>query len=1330
MHLQTGIRGETAGGRREPDEGGMMKTRTGAHRSRKSAPARLRLLPLLIAGCFGQAGWANPQGAQVVNGQVGFQQQGSVLSVTNSPGAIINWQNFSINAGESTRFIQQSAASAVLNRVVGQDPSKILGALQSNGKVFLINPNGILFGQGARIDVNGLVASTLNISNEDFLKGKMNFSSAGSAGAIRNEGTISTPAGGQVYLIAPNIENSGIIHSPKGDVLLAAGHSVQLVDSTNPNLQVVVSAPDNEAVNLGQIISEGGRTGIYGALIRQRGVVSANSAVVGENGKIVFKASRDTFLEAGSVTTATGAGKGGEIQVLGDRVGLMGDAKLDASGQNGGGTVLVGGDYKGGNPLVQNAKRTFVSADASIRADAIAAGDGGKVIVWGDETTRAYGTISAKGGATLGNGGFVETSGKYLDVAGVKVDTRAPAGKIGTWLLDPLNLRVTNTTSPYGGWQLEDNPTTDSEVSATDLNTWSSTVVLEASNNIYFDEVVNMTTLGAGLVAVAGNDIVVNKSITTNGGDVSLKANQTSGFGKVYVNAGSGITTNGGNVYMEGNGANIAADILTGGGNADIHGTTTNLTAAIRSQGGDVSINGATLNLGGAIQSDTGYVTIGGTTVGINGVIQSNGGDIDITGTTIGVNGSVYSNDGYIDLTGTTINIGSTGAIQSGSGEIDIWATGKITVEGSLQATGYGNVLLQANKMDLRGAITTDSSGAVELENYYGRVDLGSATGDSLTDTVELTNAELGTIRTGTLRIYGSDGVHVSAPIALDHAKVSKALTLISNGSITQSAAGTIAARALALDAQSVDLQANNAVGVIAGSVYGDFKYRTFNQLTLSDVDGYAGITRTSYVPSLTETSATSLTSSTPGTIQLESTSTYGINQDAHGWITTDGATLVLKTPGNVWLNQYGNEIDKIAASVGGGLDVATEYDLQVGSSASAGISGITAGGDVRLRAGQDSLLSIDSQINAGSNHVDLIGDRLALSAMVYAKEASIRPHTSGRPITVGDPNCAVADCLSVTHLHRVAAEIIGIGRDPEDYYYDPYMPYYPASYAGPIHVAGISNTGTGAATDRNSVTRLIGLLSNEGVTQSGAIDVEGLGVLAGGGVDLTHSGNRVSRLFGFSLGGDFNFRNVGPLVIGGAPPEVGTDYATLGILADGGNINVSNTGHLSVDANALVATLDGNISLTAHSPLTVNGHVASETGSIFLEAAASGSPEDILTINGTVKSGGQISLKAGAGIVVNGTVDGANVYQTGNQNPQQPSAPSTPQQQQIVQQTTTAALTTVVQAAQSAAETITAPPAARADETSEEKKDDKTAAAAKDDGAKKNDSGKKLYCN
>ena len=141
-------------------------------------PFKRRLISVAVMSAVSSHVGANPTGPQVVNGQASFATQAGTLTVTNSPNAIVNWQSFSIGSSETTRFVQQSAASAVLNRVVGVDPSRILGTLQSNGKVFLVNTNGILFGQGARIDVAGLVASTLNLNDADFLAGRLNFESS------------------------------------------------------------------------------------------------------------------------------------------------------------------------------------------------------------------------------------------------------------------------------------------------------------------------------------------------------------------------------------------------------------------------------------------------------------------------------------------------------------------------------------------------------------------------------------------------------------------------------------------------------------------------------------------------------------------------------------------------------------------------------------------------------------------------------------------------------------------------------------------------------------------------------------------------------------------------------------------------------------------------------------------------------------------------------------------------------------------------------------------------------------------------------------------------
>src|SRR4051812_36485087 len=366
---------------------------------------RRRAATIAVGVCFSGMAMANPVSPTVVQGQVSFAQDGKALSVTNTPGAIINWQQFSIQKNEVTRFIQQNALSTVLNRVTTQNPSVILGTLTSNGRVFLITPGGIAFGQGAIINVAGLAASTLNISDADFAAGRMRFVGTGREGALTNAGTITTPEGGHVYLIAPNVRNeaTGVITSPKGDVVIAAGRTVELVNAQTPDIRVEYTAPDNEAVNAGQIVAASGRIGVYGTLIRNSGLVSASAATLGDGGKIVFRAVKDVTLDStsrleasgvkgGTVTVQSDTGtllaqgvveakgteqNGGEIQMLAAQVGLLGNATLDASGKTGGGTVLVGGDFQGKNADIQNAQRTYVGSGVSINADATTQGDGG-----------------------------------------------------------------------------------------------------------------------------------------------------------------------------------------------------------------------------------------------------------------------------------------------------------------------------------------------------------------------------------------------------------------------------------------------------------------------------------------------------------------------------------------------------------------------------------------------------------------------------------------------------------------------------------------------------------------------------------------------------------------------------------------------------------------------------------------------------------------------------------------------------------------------------------------------------------------------------------------
>lgn len=444
-----------------------------------STTARACVLTLSLL-FFAHPVLANPSGATVVNGTVGFNQSGNTLTITNSPNSIINWQSFSINKDEITRFIQQNSASAVLNRVTGQDPSKILGTLQSNGRVFLINPNGIVFGKGATIDVAGLVASTLKMSDADFLNGKHNFSDGAGAGSIKNEGTINTASGGQVYLIAPDITNNGIITSPKGEIVLAAGHSVSLVDPKNPEIVVSLTAPATQAVNVGQLISEGGSIGIYAGLVNQAGIVNANSASVDESGRIYLKGTQSTTLGAYSATSASNsAGNGGEITIT--------------SGES-----------------------TVIAAGASIAADAGQNGNGGKVTVWSDGSTLFDGQISAQGGAQSGNGGFVETSAQHVSIGDTaRVTTRAANGRSGTWLIDPSDFTIAASGGDISGATLS-------------ANLANNNVTIESSN---------------GFNVMGNGDIHVNDAVSWSANDLTLTATRDININDVMTASGTSSLT-------------------------------------------------------------------------------------------------------------------------------------------------------------------------------------------------------------------------------------------------------------------------------------------------------------------------------------------------------------------------------------------------------------------------------------------------------------------------------------------------------------------------------------------------------------------------------------------------------------------------------------------------------------------------------------------------------------------------------------------------------------------------------------------------------------------
>lgn len=534
-----------------------------------------------VAVCLAFTGQvtANPVGPTVTAGQATIQSHGNALTVTNTPGTIIQWQGFSIRAEEITRFVQQSALSSVLNRVVGGSPSEILGRLSSNGRVFLVNPSGITFGAGSQIDVAGLVASSLHLSDADFLAGRLRFSGTGKEGAVRNHGEILTPAGGNVMLVAPQVENSGVIRAPSGEIVLAAGSTVRLVDTAFPSIQVEVSAPKDKALNLGTLETSGK---VFAYLVKQSGVVSASAATNAPGGRVVLKSAGDVQLAAASRTEASGtaggsvsiqaqdltvlagaieargtASTGGEARLTGERVLVSMSTRIDVSGLSGGGRALIGGGWQGQDPTIVNAKATLVESGASIKANATQGGDGGVVVVYSEDATQMAGAIEARGGPQSGDGGMVEVSGKGTLAFQGTVDTRAPAGKDGELLLDPTRIEIVAGTTGVpsnlagGTWLASADPGAQ-KLGAVDLaNLLNTTSVrLQATQEIVVAAAAQINTAPSGprTLTLQAPAIDVQGAVRSSAAPLDLRL-EASG-GKVAVASGADISLAGGSLAV------------------------------------------------------------------------------------------------------------------------------------------------------------------------------------------------------------------------------------------------------------------------------------------------------------------------------------------------------------------------------------------------------------------------------------------------------------------------------------------------------------------------------------------------------------------------------------------------------------------------------------------------------------------------------------------------------------------------------------------------------------------------------------------------------------
>jgi len=576
-----------------------------------AADARFALkgLSVCVMLAFNLNVYALPTGGAVSAGSASIAGGAGAMTINqSSQNVAINWQSFSIAQSEAVRFVQPNSSSVALNRVLGADASSILGSLSANGKVFLLNPNGILFGQGAQVNVGGLVASTLNLTDGDFMAGRYKFAGAGN-GTVLNQGTINAE-GGYVALLGANVSNEGVITANLGTVALAAGNAVTLDVAGDGLLNVAVNEGAVNALvqNGGVIRANGGQVlltaqaagKLLQSVVNNTGVIQAQS-IENRNGTIRLLGDMQSgTVNVSGTLDASGAGAGqtgGSVTVTGHHVGLFG-GHINASGDAGGGTVLIGGDYQG-TGTVQHATATYMSSDSTINADAINNGNGGTVVLWANDSTRANGSITSRGGAQSGDGGLIETSGHNLDVAGIRVDTSAPNGAYGTWLLDPADVTITGAATSGGSFSGGATNVFSPSAGASTAN-----VAVADITNALLTTGVTINTENTGAAGVGSGDITIGTA--TVAAPITWTAATTltmNAVRNVLVHPGSAITATNGSLVINAGGnieKNAATTTTTGnlrfvaGGNMDMNAATTVTTGDILAiAGGNTTVTAA-----------------------------------------------------------------------------------------------------------------------------------------------------------------------------------------------------------------------------------------------------------------------------------------------------------------------------------------------------------------------------------------------------------------------------------------------------------------------------------------------------------------------------------------------------------------------------------------------------------------------------------------------------------------------------------------------------------------------------------------------------------------
>ncbi|MEM7009962.1 MAG: filamentous hemagglutinin N-terminal domain-containing protein, partial [Verrucomicrobiota bacterium] len=610
----------------------------------------------------------NPNGGEIRHGSGEiFDLEAGQLTIDQfSDKLIIDWEEFSIDHGELTRFVQPGKDSAALNRVFSGNPSSIHGRLEANGNVWLINPNGVLIGPGGSVKANGFVASSLDVSDEDFLSGGEARFAGGSSAAVQNLGSIEA-LGGDVFLIAREVSNDGSIKATQGTVGLAAGSEVVVAPAGEERVAI---APGGEGSvqNSGtieaaraELKAAGGNA--YALAINNTGMVRAQSFQK-RGGRLYLSAGGGKIVNTGSMR----ASKSVAINSVGS-VESVGSIRVQDEETGNGGDLVISADQV----------RILGPADTSGL-------EGGSVTLSGSTSVHVDGAVKANG--TVGNGGEVTLTSPDISL-GVNADVRADGAAEGGTVLAGLDPRVPSVVGALEAVSVR--AAAGSRISANGGSGAGGQVLVFGSQDgeIRLGGAIraNSSSAAAGDILVLGGDVFVDQT-------ADLRANGETDGGTIQIGGEGDVRVAG---RMEAKGSTGDGGFIHAKGENVVVTQTGRIDASGAADGGFVHLEGG----------DEGTVSVAGTILakgkdGDGGMIHLQGGQISVSQTGL-LDASGGSDGGFIHLEGgESVEFSGTARAVGGSGD-----------GGMIQMTGENVTVTQTGVLDASGAV---DGGVIHLE--------------------------------------------------------------------------------------------------------------------------------------------------------------------------------------------------------------------------------------------------------------------------------------------------------------------------------------------------------------------------------------------------------------------------------------------------------------------------------------------------------------------------------------------------------------------------------------------------------------------------------------